>query len=184
MASADWGQEIYSAPAGPQIIPQLEEVTYQTTLEDANLVGNIYFANYPIWQGRVRDQFFHTLAPHFYNGGRHHGELFCVESSVNHLREAMPFDQVVVRMSLKTLYAGGLELWFDYYRKNKQEQLEKLATGIHKCLWVKHDHNGKIEPAAMPLSLRRRMYGKSSHALPWRHQRFGYGGDADLSQNP
>jgi acyl-CoA thioesterase FadM len=165
LASVNWGQEIYSSPAGPNVVPKLEEVTYQTTLEDANLVGNVYFANYPIWQGRVRDQFFYTLAPHFYNGGRHHGELFCVESRVDHLREAMPFDQVVVRMSLKTLYENGLILSFDYFRKNKNAQLEKLATGLHKTLWVKHDSNQRIVPAALPSVIIESLCRRIEHRL-------------------
>ncbi len=153
LASMDWGEEIYSAPAGPQIVPMLEEVTYQTTLEDANLVGNVYFANYPIWQGRIRDQFFYSIVPQFYTGNRYQGELFCVQSRVDHLREAMPFDQIVVRMSLKTLYTNGMTLWFDYYRKNNAAQLEKLATGTQKAVWVTHDDRQQIVPTALPVDI-------------------------------
>jgi acyl-CoA thioesterase FadM len=153
LAGTDLGEQIYCAPAGPKIEPRLEQVVFQTTLEDANLVGNIYFANYAVWQGRVRDQFFHSLAPQLYNGGSRDGELFCIESSVDHLREAMPFDRIEVHMSLKTLHANGLVLWFDYYRKDPQGQLQKLATGEHKCLWVRHDQNNRLVPEALPADL-------------------------------
>ncbi len=37
----------------------------ETSLEDANIVGNIYFANYYAWQGRVRDRYFYGLIPEF-----------------------------------------------------------------------------------------------------------------------
>jgi acyl-CoA thioesterase FadM len=153
LAGTDLGAQLYCAPAGPKIEPRLEQVVFQTTLEDANLVGNIYFANYAVWQGRVRDQFFHGLAPQLYNGGSRDGELFCIESSVDHLREAMPFDRIEVHMSLKTLYANGLVLWFDYYRRTPQDELQKLATGEHKCLWVRHDRNNQLVPNAMPADL-------------------------------
>ena len=164
LSSLDWGQEIYVAPAGPQILPVLQEITYQTTLEDANLVGNVYFANYPIWQGRTRDQFFYQMVPQFYNGLWQTGELFCVESRVDHLREAMPFDQVLVRMSLKGLYTKGIELWFEYYRKDHREQLEKLATGIHKSIWVKHDSAHRIIATDLPAA----MIESLSHLIEYR----------------
>ena len=47
----DFGKELFSEPAGPVITSSLlQEQIFGTTLEDANLVGNIYFSNYYIWQ--------------------------------------------------------------------------------------------------------------------------------------
>jgi enediyne polyketide synthase len=40
----------------------------ETSLEDANIVGNIYFANYYAWQGRVRDRYFYDLIPEYFQG--------------------------------------------------------------------------------------------------------------------
>ena len=42
----------YLAPAGPTVEPKLFSQVMETSLEDANIVGNIYFANYYAWQGQ------------------------------------------------------------------------------------------------------------------------------------
>jgi hypothetical protein len=57
------GETLYEAPQGPSAGRLLRTETLQTTLEEANLVGNVYFANYFAWQGRVRDLFLHATAP-------------------------------------------------------------------------------------------------------------------------
>src|SRR5208283_1720289 len=41
----------------------LQTEIFQTTLEDSNLIGNIYFANYSKWLGRTADMFFYRLMP-------------------------------------------------------------------------------------------------------------------------
>ena len=44
---------LYIAPVGPVIEPVLYTQHIDTSLEDANTVGNIYFANYYAWQGPI-----------------------------------------------------------------------------------------------------------------------------------
>ncbi|MCP4716512.1 MAG: hypothetical protein GY868_15435, partial [Deltaproteobacteria bacterium] len=92
---------LYRAPAGPTVEPTLLSQLMETSLEDANIVGNIYFANYYAWQGRVRDRYFYDLIPEYFRGTGEKGELICLSCRVDHLREAMPFDRVEVRMALK-----------------------------------------------------------------------------------
>ena len=78
---------------GNDVHALIYEARFPTSFEDANLVGNVYFAQYGAWQARVRDEFFHTLAPTSYftdRGAR--GELCCVETSMSQLRDVMPFD--------------------------------------------------------------------------------------------
>ncbi|MEN8759988.1 MAG: SDR family oxidoreductase, partial [Desulfobacterales bacterium] len=52
-ALSEHGDENYQylAPAGPTVEPKLRSQVMETSLEDANIVGNIYFANYYAWQG-------------------------------------------------------------------------------------------------------------------------------------
>ncbi|MGD9310354.1 MAG: SDR family NAD(P)-dependent oxidoreductase, partial [Desulfosarcina sp.] len=57
---------IYQAPPGPVVKPIVREQIFETTLAHANLVGNIYYANYYDWQGQIRDRFFYELIPDHY----------------------------------------------------------------------------------------------------------------------
>jgi len=126
----------------------LEEV-FQTSLEDANLVGNIYFDNYAKWQGRVRDLFFYEAAPHLYRGGAQSGELMCRSVRVSHIREAMPFDLIYVSMGLRAVYQHGVKLEFIYYRVNPDGSSEKLAFSEHEAVWTVRGAEGR--PTASPL---------------------------------
>ena len=92
---------VYMAPSGPVITPVVHEQTFETTLAHANLVGNIYYANYYEWQGQIRDRFFYELIPEYFHGIGEKGELMALESRVDHLREAMPFDRVVLALAVK-----------------------------------------------------------------------------------
>lgn len=130
------GRELYRAPASPIIQPLLREQTFETTLEDANLVGNIYYSNYYIWQGRMRDQFFYDIAPEYFQTVGEQGEIRCLSTQVDHLREAMPFDKIFVTMSLKVLYECGCILHFEYFSLGSDAKKIKLAVGEHKAAWL------------------------------------------------
>jgi len=113
----------------------LAERVFGTALEDANLVGNIYFANYTLWTGRTRDHFFHDVAPEYYRGVGEQGELRCLYHRIDHLREAMPFERIAVRMSLEALRERGVRLRCDYFRVTPDGGREKLAHGQHVVGW-------------------------------------------------
>jgi enediyne polyketide synthase len=100
----DKGQTLLRVPAGPNTAVNITQKVFETSLFDANLVGNLYFGNYSIWMGKLRDSYFHGLAPHLYRGIGEAGELTCVNSRIQHLREAMPFDDILVTMGVKALH--------------------------------------------------------------------------------
>jgi len=114
---ADLGQELYREPTGP-VKPSslLNEQTFETSLEDANLVGNIYFSNYYAWQGRVRDQYFQRISPQHFQNREKWGEFRCSVSRIEHMNEAMPFDQIAAKMHRRVVYERGIRLLIDYYR--------------------------------------------------------------------
>jgi len=143
------GKELHRTSRGPRAGRVLLEEVFQTSLEDANLVGNIYFDNYAKWQGRVRDMFFYEAAPHLYRGGAQSGELVCRSVRVSHIREAMPFDLIYVSMGLRAVYQHGVKLEFIYYRINSDGSSEKLAFAEHEAVWVVRDGDGR--PKASPL---------------------------------
>ncbi len=140
----------YSAPPGPGVRPVLFEYLAETSLEDSNLVGNIYFANYYAWQGQARDRYFYKIIPEYFRGVGKNGELVCLETRVDHLREAMPFDRIVVTIALKEWRRFGATFSFEYFKLNSDATRLKLGYGEHKAVWVTRDSHGQAVPVAFP----------------------------------
>jgi enediyne polyketide synthase len=130
----DLGTVVWEAPPGPVNRALLHEELFDTSFEESNLVGNIYFANYYLWQGPTRDRFFQSIAPEYYVGAGERGELRCEYVRIDHLREAMPFHRIAARMSLEAVYERGLRLRFDYFRVTGDTR-EKLGSGVHVAGW-------------------------------------------------
>ncbi|MFZ5773166.1 MAG: SDR family NAD(P)-dependent oxidoreductase, partial [Thermodesulfobacteriota bacterium] len=168
LKKADFGDKLYQETAGPlKVSSLLREVSIHTSLEDANLVGNIYFANYYKWQGRTRDNFFKKIAPEFYLGEKG-GEWRCIHCKVNHLNEAMPFDRIVIRMHRNAVYERGLELYFDYFRVKPDGTHQKLAYGVHKAIWHAPTREGAWSPAALPVPFREALIPDEKQVSPVR----------------
>jgi len=138
----------FQSPSGPLVRPILHKQIIDTSIEDANVVGNIYFAHYYAWQGRVRDHYFYSIIPEYFRGIGEKGELLCLECSVDHLREAMPFDRIELIFALKTWKACSAIFNFDYFRIESDGTRVKLASGEHEAIWV--TRNKKGEPIAAP----------------------------------
>ena len=139
---------VYLAPSGPVVRPIVREQTFETTLAHANLVGNIYYANYYEWQGQIRDRFFYELIPEYFGGIGEKGELLALESRVDHLREAMPFDRVVLTLAVKELRACSVVFHVDYFRLEPDGSRVKIAYGLHRAVWTLRDEQGR--PVATP----------------------------------
>jgi enediyne polyketide synthase len=109
---------------------------FYTTQEDANLVGNVYFANYYIWQRRVWDSFlFSKIKSYFTKNYVNSYEFFCKHTQVDHLREAMPFDEIIVTLSIEAVFANGLSVYYEYFKKTANGK-EKLAVGRQELIWL------------------------------------------------
>jgi len=116
--------------------PSAARRVFSTSLQDSNLIGNLYFGNYSGWQGRLRDEFFYTLAPEYFNGRKSEAQLECISFGTQHLREAMPFDQIEAVMRLTAIYPGAVDLWFDFNRVDSTGSRQKLAVGTHRAALV------------------------------------------------
>ena len=144
------GKSLFQAPKGPSSRVLLAEKEYETSLFDANLVGNLYFGNYSIWMGKLRDKYFQKLIPEYYLGIGERGEIRCKDSKIQHLREAMPFDDIKVTMSISELYEGGFDLYFEFFKVNEDGPDEKLAYGEHKAVWSVSDEKGNVKQIPLP----------------------------------
>ena len=127
----------------------LTELKIPTSLEESNLVGNIYFSNYSIWVGRTIDSLFYKLWPKMYTSNESNSEFVCKRFKIDHLNEAMPFDLIIVRMFLDKLYSNGLVLHSEIYLSNGK----KLAVTKTFLLWVKRDKYSVPSSSEMPEEL-------------------------------
>jgi enediyne polyketide synthase len=150
LMNPDGDFEQYRAPAKPIVEPLLFEKIIETSLDNSNIVGNIYFANYYAWQGQVRDHYFYKIIPEYFRGVGEKGELLCVQTQVQHLREAMPFDTIVVTMALKQLKKYSVTFHFEYFRQENDGSRTKLAFGEQQNVWVVRDEKGTPMPSPFP----------------------------------
>ena len=139
---------LYLAPPGPAVRCIVREQVFETTLAHANLVGNIYYANYYDWQGQIRDRFLYELIPDYFGGIGEKGELLALESRVDHLREAMPFDRIRLTLAVKELRSCSVTFHVDYFRLEPDGSSVKIAYGFHRAVWVTRD--GQNRPVATP----------------------------------
>ena len=147
------GRELRSA-AHKATPGMLYEEEFQTTHEDGNLVGNIYFDRYALWQSKVRDAWFYRRAPGLFAGPTPSGEWFATDCRIEHLREAMPFDRVAVTMGVRAVSECGASLQFDYFRVDAGGARVKLAVAHHDAVWVNRTGDGVLMAAPIPEALR------------------------------
>jgi len=133
---AAFGACLYLAPKAPRIEPELMSRTFETSLTESNLIGNIYYANYYRWQRQIIDRFFYDVSPELCTSGGQGGAFWCVRSNITHLKEAMPFDHIEVVMGLQGLYRKGIKMYFDFYKIAVDGQRMKLAFGVYEAVWV------------------------------------------------
>jgi len=69
-------------------------------------------AGYPSESGIVSKYFNNSPNPGY--------DLFYSKASVKHLREAMPFDKITVKMAIKSIPTKGIKIYFEYYKSKIQ----------------------------------------------------------------
>lgn len=128
----------------------LKEGVFDTATEHSNLAQNIYFSNYFIWQGHLRDRYLFEISPEQYRKMGAQGQMVCMDCQVTHLREAMPFDRIAVTMKLQKLCERGLSLFFEYFKVDSGGKRQKLAYGSHTLAWVRVDGSDSYVPQDLP----------------------------------
>lgn len=149
----DEGDTIYQAVLKPGGLPVLAEECFSTSLGESSLVGSAYYENYFIWQGKVRDRWLYSISPDLVQGSASEGEMICIDSRLDYLRDAMPFDNVAVVMSVIRIARKKLELRYEYYRLQQDDSKEKLAVGRHIAVWVKRDSDQNLAVSELPDSV-------------------------------
>ena len=109
------------------------EMHHVVTFEETNLVGNVYFSNYFLWQGKCREMFLREHAPQALSELRC-GDLRLVtaHASCDFSDEFGAFDEICVRMALNRFIPFGVSLNFEYGRlapKGDDPGFELTARG-------------------------------------------------------
>ncbi len=130
---------------------------FQTTLEESNLVGNVYYGNYFIWQGRILDLFLYSIAPEYLRVSNPRGEMICLYSRMDYLKEAMPFDKIRVDLYVSSVFESGAKFNFEFFREQPDGKREKLHIGQQEVAWVKRLENGTPVSTSLPPILRQKL---------------------------
>ncbi len=125
---------------------------FQTTLEESDVVGNVYYSNYFLWQGRMLDLFLYSVAPEYLRVSKPKGEMVSVFSRMLFLREAMPFDKVRVVLYIKSVSECGAVFNFEFFREQPDGNTQKLQVGEQEVIWALR-HEGTPVPTPWPSSV-------------------------------
>lgn len=133
---------------------------HDVTLEETNLVGNVYFTNYMRWQGHCRERFLMEHAPGVLRALRTDLALVTVTCQCDFFDELYAADTVEVRMALNGIDANCVRMAFDYYRANATvAQLVARGSQTIACM---RRADGGMEPVSVPEELRNALlpYGR------------------------
>ena len=131
---------------------QAYEYQHIVGFQETNLVGNVYYANHVLWQGRCREMFLREHVPDIAEELKGDLRLVTTRCSCEYLSELVAFDQVVIRMRLSELTQNGISLSFEYLRR-KGEGLELVARGEQKIVCMQRERD-QIRPTPIPKPLR------------------------------
>ena len=115
--------------------------------EETNVVGNVYFSNYFLWQGKCREAFLRRYAPQVLEDFKRGYGMITKECSCVFHSEAFAFQDIVIRMSLERLSRTGVTRVFDYYREEAGSPAERLAQGRQTAMWITPEHRISLLPA-------------------------------------
>ncbi len=143
----DLGALEYESKAMPRPSIMLNKKIYQTGIYNANTVGNLYYSNYYDWQAKNIENFMFEHVPEVFLTNGKAGEFICLEANVNHLQEAMPFEEIEVHMYIEQKFENGMKLFFEYFSNEKSTQKRKLAYGSNTLIWAKRNNETEIPKA-------------------------------------
>ncbi|MFM6023014.1 MAG: hypothetical protein ACKPER_08835, partial [Dolichospermum sp.] len=106
------------------------------------------YSNYYDWQAKTLEHFIYQLMPEVFTTRGKRGEYICLHVAVNHLQEAMPFEEIETNMYLEKWYKNGFKLYFEYYSLSGGRR--KLAYGNNTLIWALRE-NESAKPVACEL---------------------------------
>ena len=118
------------------------------TLDETNVVGNVYFAHYLHWQGHCRERFLADYAPGVLKAVQA-GELALVTLSchMDYYAECFALDEVEILMTLVERGTHRIGMSFEFRRGGRQ-----VARGDQTVACLARTEDG-LMPAELPAEL-------------------------------
>lgn len=113
--------------------------------EETNVVGNVYFSNYFVWQGKCREAFLRRFAPQVLDDFKAGWGMITKEASCVFHTEAFAFEDVAVRISVEKLTRTAVAMAFDFYRVDGEDMI-LLAQGKQTAMWISPEHRLAMMP--------------------------------------
>jgi enediyne biosynthesis thioesterase len=137
---------IIETPAG-----RLYEYRHTTSFEETNVVGNVYFTNYLLWQGKCRELFLRDFAPEVLDQIEKGLVLVTLHVSCRYLSQLFALNEVSVRMRARSLTPNKVVMTFDYVRIDSGP--EELVCQGEQGLAAMTMKEGRLVPTPFPDSL-------------------------------
>lgn len=128
------------------------EYHHIVSFEETNLVGNVYYANYILWQGRCREMFLRDHSPGIIKELSQGLALVTVRVSCEYFSELYAFDQVTIRMCLSSFTQNRITMLFEYWRITADGE-ELIAKGEQQAACMRREGE-KMIPTPIPEELR------------------------------
>lgn len=127
------------------------EYRHIVSFAETNLVGNVYYANHVIWQGRVREMFLREHAPDVLAALSNGLALATLRCSCDYLAELRAFDEVIIRMRLGGLAQNRITMLYEYWRQGAKGE-ELVARGEQQVACLRREGD-RLVPVPVPQSL-------------------------------
>ena len=128
------------------------EYRHIVCFEETNLVGNVYYVNHLLWQGRCREQFLRDHAPGILGELAQGLALVTTRCSCLYFAELFAFDEVLIRMRLASLAQSKINMQFAYYRLHGEEE-ELVARSEQEVVCMRRE-TSEVRPTPVPELLR------------------------------
>jgi enediyne biosynthesis thioesterase len=104
------------------------EYRHVVSFEETNIVGNVYYANHVLWQGRCREMFLREYAPDVAALISTGLALITLKVSCEYQTQLYAFDEVALRMRVGWVRHNRMALLFEYVRITAAGE-ERVAIG-------------------------------------------------------
>jgi enediyne biosynthesis thioesterase len=129
------------------------EYRHRVSLDETNVIGNVYYTHYVRWQGRCRELFLHEHTPELTSELGQSFNMATTRLSCNFYQELVAFDEVVVRMSAGAMSPTRLTMLFRYYHVASDGKETLVAEGEQEVVCIQRKGDS-IQPVLLPPSLR------------------------------
>lgn len=127
------------------------EMSYCPTFEETNLVGNVYFANFVLWQGKCRERFLYEYCPEVLDHIRNGLMLITVDLDCQFIHQVFAFDELIIRSCMTELTEFQMRMSFQYYKI--QDNQELLVCTSNQSTTAMREINGVTSRIEFPEEL-------------------------------